>query len=614
MNDPHLLHTLLLASEGMVAASLLPLLAWLTASCFPKWAALRHLIWMIAFIGLLVLPIATWLLPSHFVINQPTAPITTSSIAVTTEGIGPTAGIRESVSIVSTRAAVGSPAFIASMARISHALTPGRIAGTALALWLLGIGAVLLYQMTSLLGLCCLRLRSRAHDIPISELEGPWHLRVATQPTTHGPLTWGFFRPVILLPLNALNWPRERLAAALHHEIAHVRRHDKLTQTLAQLVCALYWPNPFVWLGLSRLRQEAEIAADDAVLAAGMKPSSYADALIALAAEFRGGSAGLAMAAPSALEMRIKSVLAPTQSHMGVTVMDVLKTACLGTAAIVLIALARPDLAIAQVAAQPATPVARNQVIAPTDSKAAAALAKADAIKAKVDALAAQVQKKAEAESDPVKRKQVFANAAAAQLRANQIMAESNTINSLTLKYQAMASAIGPQAAVLKAQVDQLVLQAEADPTNSAKAEAARAAADAMTKAQAAEFKYAQAAANAVPMSTAGVPKFALDDAIQNIDVPLRATADYMSNVTVGNPTGPESHEADWTGNVEITQGSITLHADSARIFTANGVPGKIYLSGHVTFASATDKSKLAGENVIYDVGSHLVTLDPNPK
>jgi hypothetical protein len=160
-------------------------------------------------------------------------------------------------------------------------------------------------------------------------------------------MTWGIFRPVILLPEEAEFWTRARLEAVLLHELAHIRRRDALTQLLAFVVCAFYWPNPLIWLGAQRLRREAETAADDAVITSGIKPSAYAGELLRIASEFRvrGLSLPLAMAAPSALEARVKSVLEPNQSRSGVTSMDVFKIACLGMMATTAIAFARPSLA-----------------------------------------------------------------------------------------------------------------------------------------------------------------------------------------------------------------------------------------------------------------------------
>ena len=148
----------------------------------------------------------------------------------------------------------------------------------------------------------------------------------------------------------ALAWPRERLHAVLLHELAHIRRRDSLANALSHIACALYWPNPLVWIAAKKLRREAEIAADDAVINAGVKPSSYAGELLALAQEFRARQsafAGMAlfMAQPTSLEERVESVLASDNPRSGVTSMDVWKMAGLGVCAATAIALACPSLA-----------------------------------------------------------------------------------------------------------------------------------------------------------------------------------------------------------------------------------------------------------------------------
>ena len=165
------------------------------------------------------------------------------------------------------------------------------------------------------------------------------------------PIAWGLFRPVILLPESATDWPRDRLHSVLLHELAHIRRRDWAVQALSHLVCALYWPNPLVWIGAKNLRREAEIAADDAVIVSGVRPSSYAGELLKLAAEFRMrrppalANMALFMAEPSALEARVESVLAPTSLRTGVTPMDVVKIVAAGLFTAAAIAFACPSLA-----------------------------------------------------------------------------------------------------------------------------------------------------------------------------------------------------------------------------------------------------------------------------
>lgn len=77
----------------------------------------------------------------------------------------------------------------------------------------------------------------------------------------------GCWRARLLLPAT---WVRdlgeEELRAVLRHELAHVRRKDVLWSTLGYAVAAVHWFHPLGWLGLRRLRAEAELLCDEAAL------------------------------------------------------------------------------------------------------------------------------------------------------------------------------------------------------------------------------------------------------------------------------------------------------------------------------------------------------------
>jgi bla regulator protein blaR1 len=105
----------------------------------------------------------------------------------------------------------------------------------------------------------------------------------------------------------------------LLHELAHVARHDCLTQTLAALMCALYWMHPGAWWIARRLRVERELACDDRVVSTGTDAQDYAGHLLELAYALRPAAPALAvtMAAPGQLEGRLRALL-DTRRRRGV--------------------------------------------------------------------------------------------------------------------------------------------------------------------------------------------------------------------------------------------------------------------------------------------------------
>lgn len=125
------------------------------------------------------------------------------------------------------------------------------------------------------------------------------------------PMTWGWWRPVVLLPAAAASWTMARRRVVLLHELAHIKRRDYPTQFVAQLVCAAYWFNPLVWLAARQMRLEREGACDDLVLAGGCQANDYAHHLVEIAASFRSlpEMAAMAMARSSPLEGRIAAIV-----------------------------------------------------------------------------------------------------------------------------------------------------------------------------------------------------------------------------------------------------------------------------------------------------------------
>jgi len=128
------------------------------------------------------------------------------------------------------------------------------------------------------------------------------------------PLTVGWWRPKILLPLEWRGWDREKLNAVLEHEGAHARRCDGLAAALAQVNRCVFWFHPLAWWLERRLGLLAELACDEACVAATGNRDRYAQLLLEMA-QVVDGSHGrlrqhaLTMAASSHIRQRIDSIL-----------------------------------------------------------------------------------------------------------------------------------------------------------------------------------------------------------------------------------------------------------------------------------------------------------------
>ena len=161
--------------------------------------------------------------------------------------------------------------------------------------------------------------RARGLD---SRGDAAWHARAGVRyAEIDAPAVVGVFRPVILVPASSAAWSHERRRAVLLHERAHIRQGDCLLALVAQVACALHWFNPLAWLAARRLRIERELAADAAALAGGIRATTYAENLVAIAAGARAqqheplSSAALGMA--SELETRIVAIVAPPRKPLG---------------------------------------------------------------------------------------------------------------------------------------------------------------------------------------------------------------------------------------------------------------------------------------------------------
>jgi len=171
----------------------------------------------------------------------------------------------------------------------------------------------------------CVRLDDAKWNELLSSCSQPLGLRLQVtllnHQTAHSPVSAGVWHPVVILPNNAESWNSDHRRLVLLHELAHVARRDVLTQTLAGLVCGLYWFNPLGWYGLFQMRKLRELACDDLVLSCGQRPSGYANVLLDVARSYQhqSYSTAVGMAHSTNVENRIMAILDKTRRHVSLS-------------------------------------------------------------------------------------------------------------------------------------------------------------------------------------------------------------------------------------------------------------------------------------------------------
>ena len=133
---------------------------------------------------------------------------------------------------------------------------------------------------------------------------------ICTTESRRAPLTFGIFRPTVLLPDN-LQAGQMQFQLVLAHELAHIRRKDCLRKLLLAACLCLYWWNPLVWLMVRLANRDMELACDEAVLHA-LGPAckkSYALTLLDMAQRQIKPSPLCSGFARSGAEERVRAIL-----------------------------------------------------------------------------------------------------------------------------------------------------------------------------------------------------------------------------------------------------------------------------------------------------------------
>ena len=327
----------------------------LTATMRRASAAARHLVWLLAVLSLLALPVLSVCLPAWHVLPRwsglRTEAVGSVRRAPAAEEIPNVAeraadapyvalgdvgamGLRRTTNIETHLPETPSPEILAgtrsSGARDGWSVVS--VAAWVVIVWVVGAVAALSPIVIGTLSLWRLQFVARSLtgrvwtdllDRASAGLGLRRQVALLCSDDRSVPMAWGMLRPKVLLPGVAERWAEGRRWVVLLHELAHVKRWDCVSHIVTRLACALHWFNPLVWLATRRLLSESERACDDLVLRAGSNGPDYAQHLLEVASGLETKSlaayTSIAMARPSKLEGRLIAILDPRRNRRALT-------------------------------------------------------------------------------------------------------------------------------------------------------------------------------------------------------------------------------------------------------------------------------------------------------
>lgn len=160
------------------------------------------------------------------------------------------------------------------------------------AIWVIGAAIALIR-----LGLRYYRLAVKIRDmkaksVPVSAviLEATERVRVYKTNEADVPIVVGLLNGVIIIPDR--DYTEKELEIIIRHEYTHKKNRDLLIQLLANILCAIYWWNPAVYLFRKDLEQYFELRCDKTVTAGMSKKemAEYLDVLLKIYTGQQGNS------------------------------------------------------------------------------------------------------------------------------------------------------------------------------------------------------------------------------------------------------------------------------------------------------------------------------------
>ena len=120
-------------------------------------------------------------------------------------------------------------------------------------------------------------------------------IRMVPESMIYTPISYGIVKKCILIPDR--NYSDEELNLIIEHEYTHLKNHDHLVQLLINILCSMYWWNPFVYFLRIDLEQYFELRCDSYVTISMTETqiASYLELILKIYKENCGKTTGLGL-------------------------------------------------------------------------------------------------------------------------------------------------------------------------------------------------------------------------------------------------------------------------------------------------------------------------------
>lgn len=137
------------------------------------------------------------------------------------------------------------------------------------------------------------------------------HIKIHQTSVISAPLTYGIFRPVILMPTQTDWTDTKKLQYVLTHEYVHIRRFDGVTKFILTVALCVHWFNPLVWTMYILANRDIELSCDEKVVRifGETVKSAYALALISMEEKKSGITPLCNNFSKNAIEERIEAIM-----------------------------------------------------------------------------------------------------------------------------------------------------------------------------------------------------------------------------------------------------------------------------------------------------------------